>query len=110
MLPHAYATVSRSQIDSDSRSFILTGHDSESSENNTRSPLLRKTTKTRRLYNDNNANAISATKQKMSRTQVQRGKAKARQRTSCKDVAERERDENSLTTALFWFLERQPPA
>jgi hypothetical protein len=45
MLPHAYATVSRSQIDSDSRSFTLTGHDFESSENNTRSPLLQKTTK-----------------------------------------------------------------
>jgi hypothetical protein len=49
MLPHAYATVSRSQIDSDSRSFTLTGHDSESSENNTRSPLLQKTTKKKTL-------------------------------------------------------------
>jgi len=55
MLPHAYTTVSRSQIDSDSRSFTLTGHDSESSENNTRSPLLQKTTKKKRLYDDNNA-------------------------------------------------------
>ncbi len=55
MLPHAYATVSRSQIDSDSRSFTLPGHDSESSEKNTRSPLLQKNDQTKRLYDDNNA-------------------------------------------------------
>jgi hypothetical protein len=93
MLPHAYATVSRSQIDSDSRSFTLTGHDSESSENNTRTPLLRKTTKKKDYTMTTTQSAFSATKQKLSRTQVQRGKAKARQRTSCKDTAERERRE-----------------
>jgi len=93
MLPHANATVSRSQIDSDSRSFTLPGHDSDSSENNTRGPLLQKTTQTKDYTITATQSAMSETKQKTSRAQIQRGKAKARHRTSYKDAAESERRE-----------------
>jgi len=52
--------------------------------------------------------AISATKQKMSWAQIQTGKTKAPQRTSCKDAAESERREFLNDGARTLLVSRAP--
>jgi hypothetical protein len=51
---------------------------------------FKKTTKKNDYTMTTTQSAMSATKKKRSGAQIQRGNAKARQRTSCKDAVERE--------------------